>query len=59
MLVTVECTRIRINLGRNMIIPERHILLIIFHVTQQASAIEAEHNNAHRNSAVYMLKVVE
>ena len=53
MLVTVECTRIRINLGRNMIIPERHILLIIFPVTQQASAIEAEHNNAHRNSAAY------
>lgn len=32
---------------------------ILTETGQQASAIEAEHNNAHRNSAVYMLKVVE
>lgn len=53
MLLTVEFTRISTNLGRNIIIPDRHILLNIFPVTEQASAIAAEHKSAHKNSAAY------
>ena len=53
MLLTVEFTRISMNLGRNIIIPDRHILLNIFPVTEQASAIAAEHKSAHKNSAAY------
>jgi len=35
------------------------VSLFLMVKSRQASAIEAEHNNAHRNSAIYMLKVVE
>jgi hypothetical protein len=43
-----------INLGRNTISPDTHILLNIFPVIEQASAIAALQRSAHINSATYI-----